>query len=147
MAMKVLVATDGSECSREAIERLPALVPLDDLEAVVISVAPIPVPADVTGMGVPFADYNRLIDEVQVEARQHADEAAHALEARGIRTRTVIGQGDAAHGILELAGTEKPDLIVVGSHGRSGLKKLLLGSVSARIVSDAVAPVLVIKAR
>ncbi len=144
--MKILFATDGSESSREAAEKAIALVPIERVDAVVISIAPVPVPSDIPAMvGAPYVDYEILLEEVKAEARKHAEGISSILEARGIKPRIEIRQGDAASGILELARREKPDLLVVGSHGKSGLRRLILGSVSQRVVTDAPCPVLVVR--
>ena len=144
--MKILFATDGSDCSREAAEKAIALVRTDRVEAVVVSIAPVPVPSDIPSMvGAPYVDYEILMEEVNAEARKHAEGVAHILAARGIEPRIEIREGDAAAGILELARQEKPDLLVMGSHGKSGIRRLILGSVSQRVVTDAPCPVLVVR--
>ncbi len=145
--MKILFATDGSDGSREAAEKAIDLVQTERTEAVVVSIAPVPVPSDIPSLvGAPYVDYDILVEEANTEARKHAEGVSSMLEARGIKPRIEIRQGDAASSILELALQEKPDLLVVGSHGKSGLRRLLLGSVSQRVVTDSPCPVLVVRA-
>lgn len=70
-------------------------------------------------------------------------EACAALREAGLRCRRVLSSGDAAVEILRLAVAERCGLIVVGSHGRSDVRGLLLGSVADRVVRRAPLPVLV----
>lgn len=144
--MKVLLAIDGSEISKEAVVRLPDLVRLDGVEIVLLTVAPNPVMPDMTGfMAPPYIDYNLLAQQVKAEAESTLAEAAAVLRDRGLHSKVVFVQGDPGSEILEIIRREAVDLVVVGSHGRTGFKKFLLGSVSAKIVNEAPCPVLVIK--
>lgn len=144
--MKILFTTDGSECSIHAAREALDLLRLEGAEALVLSVAPIPVPSDIPSVvGAPYVDYSLLIEEVRREAKTHVDEVTKVLGERTLPVRTVIGQGDAATGILDVVRTERPDLVVMGSHGKTGLRRLLLGSVSQKVVTQAPCPVLVVR--
>lgn len=144
--MKVLLAVDGSEISKEAVARLPDLVRLDGSEVTVLTVAPNPVLPDVSGfMAPPYIDYTLLAQQVKAEAEATLTEAAAMLRERGVSPRTVFRQGDPGDEILKFIREQGVDLVVVGSHGRTGFRKFLLGSVSAKIVNEAPCPVLVIK--
>ena len=78
-------------------------------------------------------------------------EAAQALVARGrhdgVRVTFLVWEGDPGEAIVEAASSEQVDLIVVGSHGRGGVGRLLLGSVSDFVVRRAPCPVLVVRGR
>lgn len=63
----------------------------------------------------------------------------------GVRFETAVCQGDAAFEIVRAAGEAKADLLVIGSHGRTGLRHLIMGSVAGEVVRRAPLPVLVIK--
>lgn len=144
--MKVLLAIDGSEISKEAVARLPALVRLDGSEVILLTIAPNPVMPDMTGfMSPPYIDYNLLAQQVKAEAEATLAEGAAMLRERGLTPKSVYLQGDPGGEILDFIKNEGIDLVVVGSHGRTGFKKFLLGSVSAKIVNEAPCPVLVIK--
>jgi nucleotide-binding universal stress UspA family protein len=79
--------------------------------------------------------------------------AARTLVARAVKTLRDVGlpaearivNGDAREELIELARRERSDLIVVGSHGRTGLTKLVLGSVSSHVVTHAPCTVVVVK--
>jgi len=144
--MKVLLAVDGSAISKEAAARLSDLVRLDGSEITVLTVAPNPAMPEVTGlMGPPYVDFTLLAQQVKAESEATLAEVADLLRSRGLHPTPVYLQGDPGEEILRLIRERGIDLVVVGSHGRTGFKKLLLGSVSARIVNEAPCPVLVVK--
>jgi nucleotide-binding universal stress UspA family protein len=80
--------------------------------------------------------------EAETSLRRYAEE----LERKQIRVETAVCEGYAATVIVEEAATRRADLIVIGTHGRSGLKHLLLGSIAERVVQKAPCPVLTVKA-
>jgi len=90
-----------------------------------------------------------LLIEVTEEQREHARElvkqAEEQLREAGIPSESRMPTGDPRDALLRLAADERVDLMVVGSHGRTGLAKLLLGSVSSHAVTHASCNVLVVK--
>ncbi len=78
-----------------------------------------------------------------VAAQRIANEVGERLQGVGLTVRTWARQGDAADEILAHIELERPDLVLVGSRGRSGLAELLLGSVSHQVAASAEQPVLV----
>lgn len=94
------------------------------------------------------------VDGLNVSIAALHDGAAAALEGAVRQTRVrhldvegMLADGDPAGGILEAAVRSKADLIVIGSHGRTGLERFLLGSVAERVVRQAEVPVLTVPAR
>ena len=83
---------------------------------------------------------------VRTEAEASLRRFASDLQGQGIRVDTVVCEGYAATVIVEEASVRHADLIVIGTHGRSGLKHLLLGSIAERVVQKAPCPVLTVKA-
>ena len=83
------------------------------------------------------------------ECATHAHAQIKALcEAEGaaVQVRLLTVEGTSAYrGIVEAAGTEGVDLVVMGSHGRTGLSRVVLGSVAAKVVAEAPVPVLVVR--
>jgi nucleotide-binding universal stress UspA family protein len=136
---KVLIATDGSEKNQPAVRK--------GLEI-----------ARACGSAV-YAIY--VIDETPLTAaqpevltadvyRKLKDEGERAIlqvkrMAEGVRVETLVLSGRPAHVIIEFAARNKVDLIVVGSQGKSGLERLLLGSVAEHIIRMAECMVLVVK--
>ena len=82
---------------------------------------------------------------VRSEAEEQLAEHAAPLRARGLAVDTAVCEGYAATVIVEEAARRDADLIVIGTHGLSGLKHLLLGSIAERVVQKAPCPVLTVK--
>ncbi len=87
-------------------------------------------------------------DELETERREIeavTQRAASAVQAKGVRIFGHLRTGSAAREIVQLASDLSADLIVVGTHGRTGVMKLLLGSVAQNVLTHASCPVLVVK--
>ncbi len=82
---------------------------------------------------------------VKVEAEQSLSRYAGDLERRDIQVESVVREGYPATVIVDEAASQPADLIVIGTHGLSGLKHLLLGSIAERVVQRAPCPVLTVK--
>ena len=82
---------------------------------------------------------------VRKEAEANLEKLAVPLRARGIETDTAACDGYAATVIVDEATQRQVDLVVIGTHGLSGLKHLLLGSIAERVVQKAPCPVLTVK--
>jgi nucleotide-binding universal stress UspA family protein len=148
--MKVLLGYDGSDCARAAIADLPRAAMGPTGEVTVVSVAditaavtrPVMVPAGVEGIGTWETDVGEALalrDKAEARANRTAAEgaalAAGALPGWRVHQQTAI---DSPYWGLIRAAEEWPaDLIVVGSHGRSALGRMLLGSVSGYVLSHA----------
>ena len=83
---------------------------------------------------------------VKAEAGESLDRFAEDLRSRGIEVESVVTEGYAATAIIDEIDKQNADLVVIGTHGRSGLKHLLLGSIAERVVQKAPCPVLTVKA-
>lgn len=131
--MKVLLAYDGFEHSKHALEEAAKLAQRDHGEVTVLSV----VPRDARG--------SKSGGHVGLRPHAHEDvaRAHHYLSERGIGSEMKIGHGDPAEEIITEAKAGDYDLVVVGSRGRGALGRLLLGSVSTELVDNAPCPVLV----
>ena len=82
---------------------------------------------------------------VKAEASESLERYAEQLRARGIETTAVVAEGYAATAIVDEIGNQNADVVVIGTHGLSGLKHLLLGSIAERVVQKAPCPVLTVK--
>jgi nucleotide-binding universal stress UspA family protein len=143
--MKILIGVDDSPHSNAALEFVRGMSWPEGSRAVVISAVRPAVLAysDVYVPAVPpredlMADMIRSHEEVAARARQRLQDSGLATEAR-------VLQGDPREALVEAAKVEQADLLVVGSHGRTGVAKLLLGSVAAHVMAHAPCSVLVVK--
>ena len=145
--MRVLIAVDDSEWSKAAVQFVKSMTWPAKSEFVVLSVAPSMYLAYSLG-DVPGATPMVSQDVVKQWLSHHeliATRYMREIEALGLQARPLAVSGDPRTMILETAVLENSDLIVIGSHGRSGLKKILLGSVSSHVVTQAHCSVLVVK--
>jgi len=149
--MKILLAVDDSEFSKAAAEMLINEIKSENTEVhvlhVVESVKLMP-PTYSFGMGDTFAaDFTSIIQEWRSQGEALVSRAAKALQAAGFTTKTIVREGDAKTSILEYGDQCSPDLIVVGSHGRKGLDRFLLGSVSDAVARHARCSVQIVRLR
>jgi nucleotide-binding universal stress UspA family protein len=145
--MHVLIATDGSQLSIDAARRGVAL--LAQPTSVTLLTVLTEVPGDDAG-GFEGSVYSPEEQEKlwAAEQREAADELARTAAAlTGCEIDRRIELGDVATTICRVAEELPADVIVVGSHGRTGLKRMLLGSVSEHVVRHSPCPVLVVHER
>jgi nucleotide-binding universal stress UspA family protein len=144
MFTKMLVATDGSQLSIDAAVRAIPLAKMAGASAVVIFVQDTYPYAGIGEANVVGAqDY---IGAVRAEGTRGIDQVREAAQAAGVRVETLVVEDHLpARGIVDTAANCGADLIVMGSHGRSGIAKLMLGSVAAKVLALSPVPVLVIK--
>lgn len=143
--MKVLIATDGSDYSQLALSRMKDYLPATTDAIILVNVSPNPNAGAIGMIGPPYIDYAALADQLRAEGQAILEKGGAELERQGFNPRLIFREGDPATEILELAQTEGVGLIVVGSHGRTGVRRFLLGSVSDKITTHAPCSVLVIK--
>jgi nucleotide-binding universal stress UspA family protein len=152
--MRVLIAVDGSEASEAAVRSVQSRTWPSATVLRVLSVAqhvypPPPQPATMAFGMSPYQDASML--SVQQQLRDHASEiaqrAARMLEESGLQVEAVSDFGDPRDVILDQATTWRADLIVVGSHGRTGLRRWMLGSVAESVVRHAPCSVEVARVR
>jgi len=141
--MKVLIGVDDSPCSEAAIRYVAEAAWLKGTKFIVLSaVAPIFV-----GPGEAAASdaIGRLLEEQERYHEEIAKRAAARLLEAGMSAEARMVVGDPRAALTEAAHGEHVDLLVVGSHGRTGIQKLLLGSVASHVVTHAPCNVLVVR--
>jgi nucleotide-binding universal stress UspA family protein len=138
---RILVATDFAESAERALACAVQLARRHGAELVLVHVyMDLPAYPEITaGQVVAIYEEQRAWIEAALERR------ARAARGEGLLARAVLRTGPAASTIAETAKDEGADLLVVGTHGRSGLDRLILGSVAERVVRLASCPVLVVK--
>lgn len=138
---RVVVATDDSEPSEAAIEIAFRLPPEDRRKLVFCCVADVDHAAD-AGPGT--SDDPTLGNRLTARAQTVADRARTLALARGITAESRVLEGNPSEALNAAAEQEEADLIILGSHGRRGFERLLLGSVAESVVRTAAVPVLVV---
>ena len=140
MSKKILVATDGSSESDRALDKAAELAVAQGAELLVINVA-----EDFCPEGLVEIDCDTVAAITRKESKDILSRAMKRLEGKGLKTRGCIEQGSPAEMIVDLAAREEVDSIVIAAHGKHGVKRLVLGSVSARVVEWAPCTVSVVK--
>lgn len=143
--MRILIGVDDSPHSHAAVEYVRKMTWPKDSTIQVLSVVR-PVVALYAEAYVPAAPYIGELNEDTV--RFHQETAANAereLQGAGLKTDAKILHGDPRIELVEAARAARADLLVVGSHGRTGVAKLMMGSVASHVVAHAPCSVLVVK--
>jgi len=143
---KILVAVDGSEFSKRAVEAAVEICKRFDSELIVLHVVQQP-PYLFAAAGVPPAAVQQYFQDAKREGQRYVEEAVETARRMGLRVRGEVLERAASvvEAITSFALNERVDLIVTGTRGLSGFKKILLGSVASGVVSHAHCPVLVVK--
>jgi len=142
---KILVAVDFSEIAKESIGQAAVFTQGTDIELVLLYIAP-PNP-DYLG----FKSFNKnerqeLADVLHKEHSQ-LQALAHRLVDQDIHAKSLLVQGDVVETLLHEAKKMHADMIVMGSHGYSGVSRAILGSVSEGVLRQSTIPVLIVPAR
>lgn len=132
--MRVLIAIDDSKFSQEAVHRVAAQIPPEGSEVRILHVVQPMVTAPIPQMDARFTP--ELKEQVH-KAQELVERAASDLRSSGFKVETAVEKGDIRLGIVDSAVEWPADLIVVGSHGRTGLPRLLLGSVAEFVARNA----------
>jgi nucleotide-binding universal stress UspA family protein len=140
--MKILLPVDGSEYTKRMLSYIAAhdeLLGPDRHYTVMTAVAPIPAHA------ARFLDRQTLDDHYREQAEQVLAPVRAFIDQKGWTVRLLHVVGHPAEAIASFAGTEKPDLIVMGTHGHSSLGSVVLGSVATGVLARCKVPVLLIR--
>jgi universal stress protein A len=141
---KICCGVDFSKTSHRALEEAAALAAAFDAELTLVHVH-VELPPAATDLIVPPS---HVLEEAATELREAIDVLRRDAEVRtGRPVKVAILEGQPADEIVRYARRHGMDLIVVGSHGRSGVRRLVLGSVTERLLRLATAPVLVVGPR
>lgn len=131
----ILVATDGSRYSDIAAEKAVDFARSYGGEIKAVSV--VDVPSEF------YAEAPNAVEDMINKAREYAKGVKKLAEAAGVKAESFVGEGEAFRVITGLAKKEGTGVIIMGSHGRTGMKRLLMGSVAEKVIGYAPCPVLV----
>ncbi len=134
---RILVAVDGSAFSELAVDQAISLGGICNSEIFVVSVV------DLFPEQIAVAP--ALVEKMSKDVRQHLDEAKEKVDEANMPCETIVHIGGNPHEfIIQEAKDKEIDLIVMGTHSRSGIKRVLLGSVAQNVIGHAPCPVLVV---
>jgi len=142
MYTKILVPLDGSALSERALTHAEEIAKGTGAELILMQVIGIPL-ADVPEVG-PAEEEKAFSAEVD-SSRAYLESIGERLRQAGVSVRTVVAQGAADSQILGFAHRENVDILVMSTHGRSGLSKLLMGSVAQKVMLTTQRPVMLVK--
>ena len=142
MRERILVPVDGSERSKDGLEYALERFPEADMTALYVK------PAETLGdLGLFSGSVGKIGENEEVDefAETVLEDASQTAADHGVTVETVTVRGEPERAIVAYADNEAFDLIVIGSHGREGAARILLGSVADKVVRRSPTPVLVVR--
>jgi nucleotide-binding universal stress UspA family protein len=143
---RILVATDLSPASRPAVDYALELARAWRAELVILHVVAPPAPLGTDAMVFP-----RVYEELEAQMRSDGERRLRRLlklcRAAKVPATAVLARGVPDRQILRSAASRRADLLVLGTHGRTGLARVFLGSVASRVAASAACPVLTVPSR
>ncbi len=147
MYKRILVATDGSTLSKKAVNSAVELAALSGAELVAVKVTP-RYPQSYFEGSLPLSatEISKIEHQWTDAAQKVVDAVVKAAKAKGVSAKAVVVKSDVvSDAVIAAAKKHKVDLIVMASHGRRGIKRLLLGSETQQVLTHASVPVLVLR--
>lgn len=143
--MKVLIGVDDSAHAETTLEFVRRMPWPEGTAMIVVSSVQMPFAAYTEAYAPVAVDVGAWLDALTKLHQDVATRGARKLADAGLRAQERVLQGDPREALLEEAKKERADLIVVGSHGRTGIDKLLMGSVATHVVTHSPCSVLVVR--
>jgi nucleotide-binding universal stress UspA family protein len=141
---RILLATDLTPASRPAFDEAVRIAEQRDAELILAHAYQLP------NLGQPVALAGDAYDAMDRQLRQSAERQMEKLildaRHRNVRARALVVFGDPYGAITKTAADEGVDLVIMGTHGRTGVARFFLGSVASRVISTAPCPVLTVRA-
>jgi nucleotide-binding universal stress UspA family protein len=134
----LLLATDGSKHSENAAARAATIAKSNGAELNIVSATDFVCEL--------YAQAPEVGEALIKKARKTLDTSKKHADLQGLMTECFVREGEAYKAIIELAKEKGTEMIVMGSHGKTGLKRLLMGSVVEKVIGHSHCPVLVVKA-
>ena len=144
-AKRILCPTDFSQHSRYVLRRAAAMARTSGAEMILFHVLPQTTPGGLNENSYILADWRRFMKVEEERARAALEREARLKLLEGVKVKTVLGAGSPYREIVRIASRMHVDLIVISTHGTTGLLHLMLGSVAERVVRLAPCPVLVVR--
>ena len=147
MYQRILVATDGSKLSKKAVDSAIQLAATCGAELVALKVVP-RYPQSYFEGAVPLSaqDITKVEEQWAADGQEIVDAVKKTGESKGVKVKSVLAKSDVvSDAVIAAAKRHKADLIVMASHGRRGVKRLLLGSETQQVLTHSEIPVLVLR--
>jgi nucleotide-binding universal stress UspA family protein len=144
---RILVPLDGSELSRQALPHAEALARQAEAQLILLRVVPYLSMdlATVDGLPLDWNDLDKRQRTMVDEAMQGLQALAGKLKFHHVMAGAIVEVGEAAEKIIDYARTHAIDLIVMSTHGRTGVQRWLMGSVASKVAAAASCPVLLVR--
>lgn len=151
---KIMIATDGSECSKVAVSEGIRLAKLSGGTVYAVHVIPmayLPSVNENSFSSISVAPHWESIQSIQESWEKQGHQAVNFIknlgEMEGINVEPVLLEGDPANELIKYAEKGKMDIVIMGTHGNTGFDRLLMGSVAGNVVRHSKVPVMVIRDR
>lgn len=144
---RILFATDFSKASARALDEAVGLAKQNHAELLVVHVVE---PAGQYAGGEDFGGaelYMKIEEAAEQQAQRSMQKLMQKLQQARVKAESLLLKGVAYEQIVKAARSRKANMIVIGTHGRTGLSKLFMGSVAGRVVSLASCPVVVVRGK
>ncbi|MFY8014960.1 MAG: universal stress protein [Limnohabitans sp.] len=147
MYKRILVATDGSTLSKKAVTDAISLAATCGAELIALKVVPrYPMAYFEGSIPLNAKDVARIEGQWVEEAQAAVDAVTKLATAKGVKAKGVVSRSDiVSDAIIAAAKKQKAELVVMASHGRKGIKRLLLGSETQQVLTHCHVPVLVLR--
>ena len=142
MFNRILVPTDGSDAGKPAVDMALSLAQAHDATLHVLCI--VDQPTSVSSAGEGFSGLDNLLDQLEERGRETTAAIAEQARESNVETVTAVRRGNPHDDILAYATESEIDVIVMGTHGRTGVKRALLGSVTEDVVRHSEIPVLTV---
>jgi nucleotide-binding universal stress UspA family protein len=143
MYNRILVPLDGSPLAEQALPH--AIAQAERFGAEMILLRAVEPFVHFTGMS--LGDLDRIQQLINTWAEQYLERVAADVRERGIQVEIKVIHGSAPVSITQFAESNRADLVVMATGGRSGISRRMMGSVADRVVRGAIVPVLVVQTR
>jgi len=153
MFKKIMVPLDGSELAECILPHVEVFIASSQVNTIVLvrvvdsgptgfrSVAP-----GIEDLGTIIANLKRYDEERKSSAESYLTEVAGRLKAEGVKLQTAVLRGKVADSLIDYSETNDIDLIIIATHGRSGVSRWVRGSIADRILQTSKVPVLMVRA-
>lgn len=144
---RILHATDYSKASARALDEAVSLAKQNHAELLILHVIE-PVSSYAAGEDFGGAElYMKMEETAKQEAQRSMDKLVRKLQQAKVNAKSLLLNGTAQDQIVKAAKNRKANMIVIGTHGRTGLSKLFMGSVASKVISLANCPVLTVRGK